>query len=849
MQLKAFLSCVGARFSRHATLAVALAAVGFFAGAAQAQMAANTARAVRPLVWVRDISSANATQTALGLFDTGAIGTFVPPPTNSVWNIAPNAITKAAGQDAPNYNTVGVPTSFNVGGLMGGAFNGPQVGAPPSHIFTSVSSIANTSLAGRINIAPSLTYYNNRVSFVNIGASFYNGSTAGAPPYVAEIDPTNSTFAAFPFNSITAGTKTQTGVALISPFTPTDQASSSVSLYFAGTAATPTPAANADPGFLTVLPLNAVNIAGTQSAANTFINITGTNGATQGFRPAFTTPTPSPVPGLTAGTTYVADTGAATTGTALGGGQILLGTDILNGYGQYFDFANNNLMLFGPTNPVDRNIVGPGILFTVDRSTTGLPATGVNQMATNGSIPVNNAGSSTPPGGTGGVAIPGDGITGQQSSAIYRTQLTHSNASYVSGTAALNLAANDQMDGLSMGVDQPGIPTEGVLIAGSTVSAGAKTSAAATPISIASPAAGLPGPDNCELFFSVDQNSQGKPGSGVAAQAALGKVSSNMYLAPNPNFIDTGRLGETNVLRYSGDLLGLGPNAGPTTAAAGRGHVDHLGDFVLESQRGYYTTPASVPGAFNAATVQRNTDPMITSATATPFNPGAGVPVSGAVASSPAVTARGDNLGSTFNTYFSLDSLSPTLAKNGNSAADILVNKPTGTGYNTFATAAMMGLNNKDDLDSLTLSLTSFGKNSAANPVTPGKPNVSPSLIGNFDDNLFGDFQGVDSFNGGTSDYDLFTLARGSPDLSIMDPVIGRDLSAADVFVSDFDGTFALYSTAESLGLNPATDEITGLKPLPQSDIPEPSMVAVLAVGAVAMMRRGRRDRLRKLRS
>jgi hypothetical protein len=51
---------------------------------------------------------------------------------------------------------------------------------------------------------------------------------------------------------------------------------------------------------------------------------------------------------------------------------------------------------------------------------------------------------------------------------------------------------------------------------------------------------------------------------------------------------------------------------------------------------------------------------------------------------------------------------------------------------------------------------------------------------------------GIDPFRGaGIADLALFSLAPGSPSLGIMDPFLGRPLSGADVFVTDFDGTFA----------------------------------------------------------
>ena len=837
------LNCVGRiiGFRAMALFAIIAAIIANSGSRCCAQMTyGNTATLIRPLVWVRDISAANASITAEGLFDTGSPSTFVPPATNALWGITANAATAVGGTNSANFSTVGVPTSFNVGGFMGGAFSGPEVGAPPNHTFTKVAQIANTSLTGRLNISPSLTFYNTVNNFVNVGMD-YADAAGGAPAYVVEVDPTNASWTPFAFNNIAAGATNDKGTALAAPRNSGEQATSSLSFYFSTDAQAPNATANANPGFLTVLPLqpatvNPITVANTNVANfTTTANAAIGNNATLGARPLYTVAAGGPNPlNLPVGT-YLVDTGApisAAPGSAIVGGAGmpgLLGTNILNQYGQYFDLTNNSLLLFAPTNAKDQNIVGPGILFTVGRGSTGLANTGVNQLAINGSLPVNTS---------TGAAIAGDGITAQQASAIFSTQLTHANKAYVNGIAALGLQASDHMTGLSMGADQPGIPTQGVLIAGSHVVA----PAAVTPV----------GSDNCVLFFSVDSNSQGVVGSGVAAQAALGKASANMYIATTPYFDDTGHLGETNAMRYSGDLLGLGPNAGPATAAAGRGHVDQLGDFVLQTQRGYYNAATFSNSGFDTTTVQRNVDPTITSATLKPLNTGSAVTLPSLVkfvnasvlpppTSTPSTSARGDLLGSTFDTYFTLDSASPTLTKNGNSAADILVNNPAtaggATGYSVFATAATMGLKAADQIDALSLSLESLG---ASLGLDAGSPNKSKSLIGNFDENSFGDFEGVDAFNGGISDYDLFTLARGSPDLNIFDPSIGRDLSAADVFVSDFDGTFALYATAESLGLNAGTDEVTGLKPLPLSAVPEPGSVMLVTIGTLTLLRRKR---------
>jgi hypothetical protein len=818
-----------------AGMAGLLGVLGLTVTEARGQMASNTARNMRPLVWVKDSSSAS-NATAVGIFDTGNPDLYVAPETNSLWKIAPTAAT--AGNDpSDNDNIVGADTNFTVGGFLGGGVNGPEVGAPPTHTFTSVSSLGNTSQASATDIAPSLTYFNGLFSMVNIGGAFYNSNGGGASPLVAEVDPTNATWVPFPFNNIAAGATnggTPAG-ALKAPRSIIDQATPNISFYNPGSASAvaqiPTIQNNNDPGFMIAIPLTPTN-PNTNVKANSFTNAVGMNNSTLGMDANYTTPATNVPLGLAANTTYTIDTGAPTTGFKPALGVNLLGADILNGFGQYFDFNNKELLLFGPTLPQDQSLVGPGILFTVDQSTTGLAGTGVNQLATNGSIPVNNAATSA----AAGKAIQGDGVAGQQASGIYRTQLTHSNAAYISGVSALKLAPSDQINGLSMGSDTPGIPTGGIA---SAVLATSQTQAA--PADVSASALSGPGSVNCALLFSVDQNSTGLNASGVAGQTALGKQSANMYLSVTGNYLKN-QIG-TNSLKYSGDLLGLGPNSGPSSSAAGRGHVDHLGDFVVNSQNGYYSSPFA-PGPVDPATVQRNTDPTITALTGSgpanqAFNPGAGVTLATS-AGSPTNAGRGDQYGSTFDTYFTLNNGSASLTSTGDSGADILVNNQAGTGqgFHIFAFASQMGLKFHDGIDALALSRPQLGE---INLLARGKPNPSTNIImGSFDEDPFGDFEGVDAFHDGVSDYALFSLAPGSPDLGIYDPVIGRKLSAADVFVSDFDNTFALYATAESLGLNP-TDNITGLKPVPLSAVPEPMTLGLLGFCAIAMLGRRRR--------
>lgn len=86
------------------------------------------------------------------------------------------------------------------------------------------------------------------------------------------------------------------------------------------------------------------------------------------------------------------------------------------------------------------------------------------------------------------------------------------------------------------------------------------------------------------------------------------------------------------------------------------------------------------------------------------------------------------------------------------------------------------------------------------------------------------------------TDLALFSLTPDSPSL----PPLG--LSAADLFVTDFDGTWTLFSSAGGLGLygaifnNPFTgDNLDALDSLGIFVIPEPSSVILFTFGGVAM--------------
>lgn len=528
----------------------------------------------------------------------------------------------------------------------------------------------------------------------------------------------------------------------------------------------------------------------------------------------------------------MADTGAPSTrAPSVANPTGLLGTNFFNGFGQYWDFSANpgngnqpTLLFFGPRLQGDRDLVSTGALITVDRLSVGLDRTGVNQYTTFGRPAINiPAGGNNPDGSVNANGTPIAATTGTfNATTIFRTHMTQSNAGYISGAEALGLqgatVANlgDSITSLSVG---------GERIA-----------------------------QRSTIYFSVDRASQGEAGGqvvfvpglgtiavgsngfggGVAGQRALGQHAADIFQADNgarpsalnpgsqnPIFVNAGG----NVLRYNQDVMGLAGNAGPLASAAGWGNEDNLRDFDLRSIDGMI--------AANAATTMRNLDPVIRTPGDT-HNPGSAL----------GVAARSDVLGQNFNTFITLDTGSVTLTANGWSAADILRNNTAanGPGIRQFAAAATIGLGAGNAIDGIAMQRVGLLANL---PLVAGTTfNASFFAVNGYValdsfipyGGLLQDFGGIDIFSGFNADTMLFSLAPGSTALAFFDVILNRNLSAADIFITDFDGTFQLYAAAESMGLL-ASDNIDGLDVMP---IPTPASLVLLALGGALASRRRR---------
>jgi len=255
-------------------------------------------------------------------------------------------------------------------------------------------------------------------------------------------------------------------------------------------------------------------------------------------------------------------------------------------------------------------------------------------------------------------------------------------------------------------------------------------------------------------------------GTSVTTQAALGQQASDIFVSNTGNNL---RLVGQDSLLYNQELLGLGVGGN----AVGR---ENMGP------------------SWNAGGLQDNLGDFVLQ------RPRVIDPLADPIVSAGALQQE------PFRTYFSLDQFSPSLG-GGLKADDILLSRPGG--LNKFADGVInMGLNAADDLDAL--ALDDF-------QIRTGFLDQGNRTINN---NIFS-LLGVDF---GLADLGLFSLAPWSPTLAAW------GLSAADVFITDFDGTFHLFAAAESLGLN-SFDNIDGL-----TTVPEPSTLALILIASLGLV-------------
>ncbi len=243
------------------------------------------------------------------------------------------------------------------------------------------------------------------------------------------------------------------------------------------------------------------------------------------------------------------------------------------------------------------------------------------------------------------------------------------------------------------------------------------------------------------------------------------------------------------VLYFSVDDASSGRPGTPVRNQANR--LQHAGDrYVLNGR----TSVAPAVGPFPAVRIGGLPGPRhLISANQTVYNeiPSIPPPAFNAWPPPPGATAMDDMDGLELNpldlngdrihdtvVYFTLAAGSPTLGMFGATGADILVAPPGAPVVGVYAPFFLMGLTPNDEVDALAV----WNFQSDPRIANPGQ------------------------------DYAIYSLAPGSPYLNGPDGIAGTadDLSAADVFVTNFTGTSQLFLAAAQLGLL-FTDNVDGL--------------------------------------
>lgn len=827
----------------------------------------NIEASIRPIVWTRYSGAPvpGGNNTVLAIWDTGDPWETMSRQTAMQLNLAPGSPMIPGGSfpgNSPMKNN-GVIAQQNTqsSGWFGARFDGPERTTPappggwpdadirmgdPSHVLTS-ATVAPSNPVTSNGLYNWYGDYNGSFSETHTGMPFVSSSNP-ANNMTAFVDPINATPIPFAYDNTNAGN----GRGLGGASNPLDSRASSVSFYNPGSARIPTPTKNANAGFAHFVTLSPQQFASTlvPSDAQATINaalpagvdrrltieISPANAAggtvlfpttnhpqvdyrvgdpagntayaelsrlfevrnetiragnevdprgfvrddglvqvqiiskagpvttvhlTQNVRLPSSTPRPYgtiniPDLGINTGPNNILiDTGAPTTGATI------IGTDTLNRFGQFWDFAPQNagagnntgrLTLYAPSKADVRAAVAKGMLFGVDNGTTGAEATAVRHEATIGSIPQMQPGAA---------ATLSDGQAGQQGRAIFRTHLTASNATYID-EAALNLN----------GAGRPNI---------TAMSTGKDTI-------------------NTDLYFSIHPASMGVAGTAANTQWTRNQSGADVFKASYAGR-NNERVNQNNELFINQETMGLGSFIGPGATAASP-DADNLTSLDM------WTDAAMPASSFS------NLDSPITSHNdaGTGARPRVG----------------GDRLGAggNFDTYFTVDVPGPTAIYRSEYA-------PAGA----FASFTQMGLVEGDIIDALAMFRPSVGagiRGDAA--VDIGDQFISPTLDdqdARFDPNPLSGFLGIDWTFGLDSDLAMFSLGSRSPTLSQF------GLSTADLFITDFDGTFTFAISAESMGLN-FFDDIDALdnlivKTIP---IPEPASWLILATAAGAVVRR-----------
>jgi hypothetical protein len=226
--------------------------------------------------------------------------------------------------------------------------------------------------------------------------------------------------------------------------------------------------------------------------------------------------------------------------------------------------------------------------------------------------------------------------------------------------------------------------------------------------------------------------------------------------------------------------------------------------------------------------------------------------------------------------FFTLDAMSPS---GGGLGADIFVSPPNVPNFVPFAPAPALGLIPNDEVDALAVwdiagqgaqgGMAVAGQDFALFSLAPGSPSLYAILIGdaNYDGVVSaGDYAAVQANFGNTGPIGsvLFGDANrdgvvSAGDYATVQANFGNmgGMSAADIFVTDFSGMYALYLTAMDLGMLP-TDNIDAIDVEIWVDefmfeeqlldntgedgtVPEPATLSLLVIGGLALIKRRRK--------
>ncbi len=830
----------------------------------------NIETRIRPIVWTRynNAPTPSGNNTVVAIWDTGDPWETMSRETALHLGLAPITPMIPGGSDNANYRNVGTIGQQNVqsSGWLGARLDGPERTTPappvgwqdvdirmgdPSHVFTS-ATVAPSNPVTSTGLYPWYGDYNNKFTETHTGMPFVTSSNP-ANNMTAFVDPVNATPLPFAFDSMNGGN----GRGVLGPSNPLDSRGSSISFYNPGSNRIPTPAKNTNAGFahfVTIQPqqftstlvprdgqatINAalpagvdrrltIEIspadaaagaiviphinqfpevyyragktdgsgaygeisrllevrnetirAGNETDARGFVRDDGTvqvniisrtpagavvNHVTQTIRLPSSTPRPYGtinIPDLginTGASNMLIDTGAPTSDfTNATISDRILGTDILNRFGQFWDFSpqnaatnNNNgrLTLYAPSKAPVISAVAKGMLIGVDGSTQGALGTAVRHEATIGSIPQLQPGAA---------ATLSDGVDANQSKAVFRTHLTASNATYI--------------DEEALGLDGAGKPNITSMTTGAD--------------SI-----------NTDLYFSISGASEGQMGSAAQTQMMRKQGAADVFKATYAG-LNNVRGDGNNTLFINQETMGLGSFVGPgVTVAANEASNDNLSFLDMWTDAAMPTTSFS---NLDSPILEHN---------------------DAGNAARPRV--GGDRLGTdgNFDTYFTTDVPGVNaIYRSEYSAAG------------EFASYAEMGLVPGDTINALAMFRPSISPGiRGAEDVEPGDVFISPTLDedeSRFDVNTDDLFLGIDWNYGLDSDLAMFSLASRSPSLGQF------GLSTADLFITDFDGTFTFAISAESLGLK-FFDDLDALDNLVVRTIPIPEPGSLFVLAAVA---------------